>query len=529
MQIATDRWVSRLQSKGQDPFGLGRWSYMILKGRGNRSVSVITANRVCKSSFDSAGDTTCYMQQLRSILSHNNSIGRQQMPDPHHQFVIDLQSWITMLRKKNISIILSLDGNKDITTKQGSLYPLEYQEEAFQHAPNHDGSLSTLAATCGLVDVLAHFHPPPYPSTCARGKNRLDYIFMSDDIIHAASRSGILPLYSVFLGDHNASYVDIDATLLFTDSTYQIAPSVHRGLQLQDPRKVTSYNTALIEQLEYHKIFDKVDDIYEKSDTGRWTRTYTDIYEKIDTIITESMRHTDDTLMHHCTGPFEWSIHLAQAFQTVRYWKLRLKKQQHLNTSDITLTTTRESAGLPESVELPLPMDVMVTHLREVKEYAKSCRKNHVELWEAYLQGLADAIVSKRHLHLDLPANRHPKPEYVAKALNELIKHEQKRRMYRKIGHCLQPCSSNLGCLTNVNIPADSTAPHPQGPNPKTWTGAWTTITNPEETARYVCATNTRQYNQSANTPVVMEPLATYVGHHADTSGADDLHILPSI
>jgi hypothetical protein len=96
--------------------------------------------------------------------------------------------------------------------------------------------------------------------------------------------------------------------------------------------------------------------------------------------------------------------------------------------------------------------------MREAKEYAKSCRRNHIELLETYLQGLADAIVSKRYPHLDLPANRHVKPEYVAKELKELIKREQKRRMYRKIGHCLQPESSNLGCLSRVDIPADSPA-----------------------------------------------------------------------
>jgi hypothetical protein len=107
---------------------------------------------------------------------------------------------------------LSLDGNENLSGKHGTFYPLEYKEGEFIWAPNHDGSLSTLAASCGLVDVLAHFHPPPYPSTYAGGKNRLDYIFLSDDIIHAASNSGILPLYSVFLGDHNACYVDLDST-----------------------------------------------------------------------------------------------------------------------------------------------------------------------------------------------------------------------------------------------------------------------------------------------------------------------------
>ena len=177
---------------------------MILKGKGERSVAIITAYRVCKSTFDSAGDTTSYMQQFRTILAHNNSVKRQVTPNPYRQFVLDLQAWITMLRQQNISIVLSLDGNENLSEKHGTFYPLEYKEGEFILAPNHDGSLSTLAASCGLVDVLAHFHPPPYPSTYARGKNRLDYIFLSDDIIHAASNSGILPLYSIFLGDHNA-------------------------------------------------------------------------------------------------------------------------------------------------------------------------------------------------------------------------------------------------------------------------------------------------------------------------------------
>lgn len=76
------------------------------------------------STLDSAGGTTCYMQQLRSLLEYNNSIGRHQMPDPHRQFVLDLQSWITMLRQQNISFILSLDGNKILTDKRRSFYPL---------------------------------------------------------------------------------------------------------------------------------------------------------------------------------------------------------------------------------------------------------------------------------------------------------------------------------------------------------------------------------------------------------------------
>jgi hypothetical protein len=91
--------------------------------------------------------------------------------------------------------------------------------------------------------------------------------------------------------------------------------------------------------------------------------------------------------------------------------------------------------------------DQLIRHLREAKEYAKSCQINHVELREAYLLGLADAIVTKKYPHLDLPANRHLKPEQVAKEIKELIKREQRRRMYRKIGHCLQPESFILAAF----------------------------------------------------------------------------------
>ncbi len=114
LQIATDQWVSRIQSKGVDPYGLGRWSYMIFKGKNDRSVAIITAYRVCKTTFDSAGDTTSYMQQFCSLLSYNNSINCQVTPNPHRQFMLDLQAWITMLRQDNISIILSLDGNENL-------------------------------------------------------------------------------------------------------------------------------------------------------------------------------------------------------------------------------------------------------------------------------------------------------------------------------------------------------------------------------------------------------------------------------
>jgi hypothetical protein len=55
----------------------------------------------------------------------------------------------------------------------------------------------SLIHSCGLTDSLSYLHPPPYPSTYARGVKLLDYILVSDDILLSLRSSRILPLYSI--------------------------------------------------------------------------------------------------------------------------------------------------------------------------------------------------------------------------------------------------------------------------------------------------------------------------------------------
>jgi hypothetical protein len=44
--IVCNNWTSRIFSKGSDPHGLGRWSYVILRGKGTTKVALITAYNV---------------------------------------------------------------------------------------------------------------------------------------------------------------------------------------------------------------------------------------------------------------------------------------------------------------------------------------------------------------------------------------------------------------------------------------------------------------------------------------------------
>ncbi len=315
LQVLTEQWVSRLQTKGIDPYGLGRWSYMTLGGKGNKKVVIISAYRVCNTTLNSSGDCTAYMQQFRSILAYNNDHNISSTPNPHRQFVIDLQAWIEMLQSEGASIILALDANEDILSTTPTYHPLEYKDGNFIQAPQHNGHLATLLMTCGLIDTLSHSHPPPYPSTYFRGKTRMDYILVSRDLLPSLQRSGVLPLYSIFMGDHCPCYVDLDSTVLFSDPTHPIAHHTHRGIQLLDPRKVDKYIDTLLQQLDYHKVFNKLDDMDSTLEANQWCPHSTQGYSTTDVVISDSMIHAERCITSRRTQTYDWSTQIANLYK----------------------------------------------------------------------------------------------------------------------------------------------------------------------------------------------------------------------
>jgi hypothetical protein len=71
--------------------------------------------------------------------------------------------------------------------------------------------------------------------------------------------------------------------------------------------------------------------------------------------------------------------------------------------------------------------------------------------------------------------------------------------MYQRIGNTLADASDNLGGLSRIDVPVAATSElYPNGPVPKTWEGAWHTITDPALIARHICAANV---NQAYHTP----------------------------
>jgi hypothetical protein len=320
--MAVNHWTSRVIEHGEDPYGLGRWSYLVLRGKGSIRVLIVTAYRVCKQTVQSVGYKTSTAQQFRQLSEQFRAANKLNDPIIRHQFVVDLQAWLEFKTTEGYMIILGMDANDPYNPSEGKFTPLEFQLTKPIPTKGHDGTIETLVRTSGLIDPLLHQHPgTPPPPTYDRGNDRIDFIFVSSALLPYVKRSGIFPYNSLFMSDHRPSYIDIDSIGLFQETTQGIGPAQHRGLQMQDPRLVTQYTETLLEQLIYHNILQKADDLYILVQQGQWTAGHTLQYEKLDKLVTEAMRHAEKSISKKYSTTYQWSPHLKSAISTLTYWK----------------------------------------------------------------------------------------------------------------------------------------------------------------------------------------------------------------
>ncbi len=154
----------------------------------------------------------------------------------------------------------------------------------------------------------------------------------------------------------------------------------------------------------------------------------------------------------------------------------------------------------------------ILDNLRAAIKDKREKQINHVPLRQTYLEELAEALVLNRGNIDSLNIGKLNRAK--AKQVKALIQRE-------KINHTLSNQQSNRGGLCRIDVPASlPLEPYPIGPDPTTWDGPWVSITDPVIIAKYVCAQNTRQYNQAEEIPFGSEYLGRCIGQSAATAEA---------
>lgn len=125
-------------------------------------LSIICCYQVCNQTIDKVGPKTAFAQQW-TILRDQGI----EHPNPRRQFIKDLDKLLKSLTSQNHSIVLAGDFNESIGDD-----------------PN---ALDAIIIKYNLMDAVNHLHGSHEIPTYSRGTKRLDYIFLSHDLLPAIS------------------------------------------------------------------------------------------------------------------------------------------------------------------------------------------------------------------------------------------------------------------------------------------------------------------------------------------------------
>jgi len=103
----------------------------------------------------------------------------------------------------------------------------------------------------------------------------------------------------------------------------------------------------------------KCDTLYAAISSGQWSPDHINKYEQLDTIITQSMLYAEKFCGKRYTKLYEWSPSLIKIVETVRYWRLLLKRSK-----GSTILILKQAAGLSADADI-VEQPLIIIHLRE--------------------------------------------------------------------------------------------------------------------------------------------------------------------
>jgi hypothetical protein len=216
----------KVEERGEDPLGLGRWNWAVLTGKHGKKTRIITAYRPVRDGSNRTG--TVYSQHQRYFI--DNEEDRK----PRLAFLEDLEVQITQWQEAGDIIILGADLNDNIWDSNGA--------QRIEH--------------WGLVNAHKMRHPDrPKVATCNKNTRNIpiDGIWCSPGIeIEQAGMTSFKPTH--IDTDHRMLWADFATNSLFGYRSPPLAPIIHAGVPLNDPEPVRIFNQRLYKARQLQNI-----------------------------------------------------------------------------------------------------------------------------------------------------------------------------------------------------------------------------------------------------------------------------------
>ena len=334
--VAVNTIVAKVNTCGYDTSGLGRWTWMLMRGKRDTITRIITAYCPCKPKITgTTGQHTVYAQHLRHtskepIKAFWDDLGKE------------LDKWITQEEQ----IILCGDWNTQITDK----------------------GITEFMSERGLKEAITYRHGQSPPPTYHRGQHSIDGIFVSSNLL--GIKGGYLE-FGDAPGDHRGIWIDVPQATVMGYRIPEIPSNPIRRLQVKDPRSRKKYqsiaHSLFIRKGIYGRLLDLRDTAKENCST-QWIRKF----NELDAEMEEHMLFAETKSRRIKVGGKKFSDKLQKARSTIHVWKLVKQRLQGCRINTRTIIRARRKAGirnskvsLREATEL---LDKAFTHYKIIRK-----------------------------------------------------------------------------------------------------------------------------------------------------------------
>jgi len=239
--IVTGSHTVLILSQGQDPSGMGQWSYVELLGKNQCKIIIASVYCICPQ-MATIGSHTIYTQQYHILLWKGVS-----QPEPCHQTLVDLVSQVQEWTESDQEVLICMDLNESTSDT------------------NPDQGIGYLLSHMSLLDLHKHQHPNwPTPATHIHGLSTINVCLGTTQFAEALIGAWYLSFgfLATVPSNHCTLGIDFDLDMLFGNKIPEAEQSNQWGIYSNDMPTVWCFNDMVAEACQEVQLFDTVNMLY---------------------------------------------------------------------------------------------------------------------------------------------------------------------------------------------------------------------------------------------------------------------------
>jgi hypothetical protein len=240
-----------------------------------------------------------------------------------------------------------------------------------EHIQDNHSFLQQVSLQCNLLDIWKQKFPTtPEPSTYLRGKRRIDYILITQDISQAVAAIGYEPFHHTLATDHRGIFIDFYTDKLFGNATNPLPAPKLRPLQSKYLECRKSYIREATSHAHENIFFMRLTQLTTSHDRDD------NLIEALDKLLGDCCALGERRCAK--TRPEWWTTHIYK----LRKWRRILQKQRSafMNHKDFTAQLQQEIHDTGIEDEPPLTLATRLLHSPKLVKISKLLRKTAANL-----------------------------------------------------------------------------------------------------------------------------------------------------